>query len=312
MNWPKGALLLRGEIRRFRPTVIHSSLSSGNLVAQLGALGTGVPVLSTLTLSGEIGLVRALQPGAASWKASFFRAVAGVAARLSHVWYRAITGDALATNVEALGISRQRAIVIPRGVPIGGLDRRRDEQVERLLNVGRQTAQKGHDQLIAAFARVRDRRPRARLTILGRKGDASALLEHSIAKHNLEDAVDVIDYTPTPYDHYRDSDVFVFSSLMEGLGTAVLEAMANGLPVVAYDIPPVREAVGGDANARLVKVGDPRALADGVIAVLENPEESRAMAARAFEKILEGHTVDAIAARLESTLRRLSETRKLA
>lgn len=307
-NWLPGALRLRKEIRQFRPHVIHSSLASGNLVAQFGALGTGIPVLSTLTLSGDVGLVRSLQPGAGSWKASVFRVIAAFAARRRHVWHRAITQDALSTNVIALGIDASKAVVIPRGVPLGGDRSKPEVGVDNLLNVGRQTAQKGHDHLVAALVGVRERRPTAHLTILGRDGDTSELLETSIAKHDLEDHVTVIQYTPTPYDHYSKADVFVFSSLMEGLGTAVLEAMANGVPVVAYDIPPVREAVGGDANALLVPAGDSQALADGVVWVLENREVAGEMAARAREKVVEGHTVEVVARRLEAVLRRLAES----
>jgi glycosyltransferase involved in cell wall biosynthesis len=63
-------------------------------------------------------------------------------------------------------------------------------------------------------------------------------------------------------------DVAVLSSRSEGLPNAVLEPMAVGLPIVATDIPGVREAVGSDAVALLVPTGDPEALADALVRAL--------------------------------------------
>jgi len=95
----------RGE----RPDVIHSSLFTANLVAQVAGRLRGTPILSTFTLSGSEDLLRRFQPGAASRRAAMLREIAAYAARGKGVWFRALTMDALATNCELLGVQPERA-----------------------------------------------------------------------------------------------------------------------------------------------------------------------------------------------------------
>ncbi|HLT96754.1 MAG TPA: glycosyltransferase, partial [Acidimicrobiia bacterium] len=64
-------------------------------------------------------------------------------------------------------------------------------------------------------------------------------------------------------------------SLFEGLGGALIEALALGLPIVASDIPPVREVVGDDPVADLVPPRDAAALAETVAALLDEPDRRR-------------------------------------
>lgn len=279
-NWPSAARRLGAVIETVEPDVIHSSLFSSNVVAQMAGRRAGTPVLSTFTLSGDQRLLKAYQPGADSWRASLLRKVAGSSARSDLVWFRALTRDTKATNCGLLGVDPVRAHVIPRGIPD---DLKPDSIKSRhelgmpaglplLLNVGRQTAQKGHVSLIEAFAAVRREIP-SHLVILGREGDATPQLEEAIGAHGLGDHVTVVDYTPDVAHYMAHASVFVFSSYMEGLGTAVIEALAVGTPVAAFDIPPVREATGDGKFARLVPVGDIAGLVREILATIETPDD---------------------------------------
>lgn len=313
-NWPAGVLRLGQHIRRFSPDVIHTSLASSNLIGQIAARRAGLPVLSTFTLSGDPALMRRYQPGADSRRAQIMREIERWSARRPHVWFRALTTDAKRTNVEVAGLDPDRVDVIPRGVPIPDLsastpnraDLELPNDVPLILNVGRQTAQKGHADLVRAFAAVRPGSG-AHLVILGREGDGTQTLAHSIESEGVGSHVSVIPYTSSPYDYYRASDVFVFPSFMEGLGTAVLEAMACGVPVVAYDIPPVREIASDGRYARLVPKGDRDALVDAIRDILENPGGAREMALAARGHVEANYSLDGVSRRLEALLRELAE-----
>lgn len=307
-EWPWLAGRVRSVVKEFGPDVIQSSLFIGNLVGQLAGRSTKVPVVSTLVLSGDQHLLRSYQPGAASVKAAMMRRVGGVAARSTGVTFRAITQDAGRTNAELLGVPLSRITVIPRGVP---LDLRPDPVMSRaelglpedaplLVNIGRQTAQKGHDHLIRAFVGIADQ-TEAHLVLCGREGDASAKLQAMIEEANLADRVSVVGQTPLVHHYLSHASVFVFSSVMEGLGTAVLEAMSLFVPVVAFDIPPVREATDDGRAALLVPVGDAGEFATAVLEVLDGGHAGLAERGRAF---VEKHgSSDAIADKVESLLR---------
>lgn len=313
-NWPGGVMRLSQVISSFAPDVVHTSLASSNLIGQIAAGRARIPVLSTFTLSGDPALMRRYQPGADTRRAQIMRKIERWSARGQHVWFRALTTDAKKTNVEVVGLDPNRVDVIPRGVPIPDLSapipNRTELQlpgdVPLILNVGRQTAQKGHADLVRAFAAVR-LGSGAHLVILGREGDGTQTLESSIESEGVAPDVSVFPYTGRPYAYYRSADVFVFSSFMEGLGTAVLEAMACGVPVAAYDIPPVREISSDGRFARLVPNGDIDALADAISDILGSPSAAREMALAAREHVEANYSLDGVSRRLEALLRDLAK-----
>lgn len=315
-NWPVGVSRLGRQLERFAPDVVHSSLASANLISQLAARRFSLPVLSTFTLSGDPALMRHYQPGAGSRRARLLRKIERLAARGRHVWFRALTADAKETNVLAAGLDPDRVTVIPRGVPIPDLSLPAPHREELglpadeavVLNVGRQTAQKGHADLVSAFASVRASVP-VHLVILGREGDGTRALQEAIMREQIAEHVTVIPYSDRPYDYYRTANVFAFSSLMEGLGTAVLEAMACAVPVVSYDIPPVREVAGGGRYAKLVPAGDFEGFASALKMMVENPRSVASMTDRARENVISNYSLDTVALQLQDRLRELAESR---
>jgi len=136
------------------------------------------------------------------------------------------------------------------------------------LAVGRLAPQKDFGTLLRAFARVLERRP-ARLLILG-EGPERPSLEALVAELGLEGSVDLAGRVLNPYPYMRRAGVFVLSSRWEGLPSVLIEALYCGVPIVATDCPsgPVEILEGGE-HGRLVPVGDPEALAEGIAAALD-------------------------------------------
>ena len=313
-NWGPAARSFARVVARFEPDVVQSSLFSANLVAQLATRSSRVPVLSTFTLSGDRDLLRAHQPGASSIKGDLLRGLGGYAARADHVWFRALTHDAAITNCRLLRVDQARAVVIPRGViaeDLAGESRSRAElglpqEIPLVLNVGRQAAQKGQAHLLRSFAEILSS-TEAHLVVVGREGDASAEVRQLIADLDLAKHVTLVGYTPHVHHYFAHATVFAFASLMEGLGTAVLEAMAAGVPVVAFDIPPVREVADDGRLARLVALGDEADFATALLEVLSGDPGPREMAAAALETIHSEYSVDVVASRVEERLRQVAE-----
>jgi glycosyltransferase involved in cell wall biosynthesis len=176
-------------------------------------------------------------------------------------------------------IPRSKVEVVPNPLDIDAISQRALEPpdhpwlVERdapvVLAVGRLHLQKGFDTLVDAFARVRKKRS-ARLLILG-DGDERAALEAQIARLGLQEDVQILGFRANPYAYLGRADLFVLSSLFEGMPTVLLEAAVLGRPVVSTDCPSgPAEIFGADAQ-RLVPVEDVERLAGAMSAALADP-----------------------------------------
>jgi glycosyltransferase involved in cell wall biosynthesis len=120
-----------------------------------------------------------------------------------------------------------------------------------VLHVGRLAPEKNLPLVFVAFERIRARNPRARLVLVGDGPERATLA----AKHPAT----VFAGMRTGEDlarHYASGDVFLFPSLTETFGNVVLEAMASGLAVVAYDYAAAREHIRDGESGLLAPVGD--------------------------------------------------------
>lgn len=139
-----------------------------------------------------------------------------------------------------------------------------------LVACGRLVPVKGFEFLLRALARVRERVP-ARLWIVG-EGPLRGELEAEAERLGIRDAVWFAGFHDNPYPFMSAADVFVLSSVYEGFGNVIVEAMAVGTAVVAADCPyGPAEIVTDGRNGVLVPPRDPEALATGILRVLEDP-----------------------------------------
>ena len=106
----------------------------------------------------------------------------------------------------------------------------------RILAVGKLDHQKGFDLLLPAFAQVYQENPTVRLTILGDGADRPAL-NAQISDLGLDEVVHMPGFVDNPYVWMRHADLFALSSRFEGFANVLIEALALGLPAVAFDAP---------------------------------------------------------------------------
>jgi glycosyltransferase involved in cell wall biosynthesis len=126
--------------------------------------------------------------------------------------------------------------------------------------------------LIRAFGFVRRERP-ARLVILG-EGLQRPMLEALAQELGLDRDVQLPGYVDNPQAMMARCEVFVLSSVTEGLAGVLVEALAAGAPVVSTDCEwSPREILEDGRLGRLVEPGDDRALAEAIIETLDNPRE---------------------------------------
>ncbi len=233
----------------------------------------------------------------------FNRAVDGVAA----------ISESVACALTEAGVDRGRVTIIPSGVdcerfrpPLAAeraaaRDRfglRADEVA--IGTVGMLEERKGHRYLLEAIAILaRDRgesSPRLRCLIAGNGPLGQELLD-LCAERGISRLVSLLGLVEDVRTLLDALDVFVFPSLKEGLGVAMLEAMASGLPVVASRAGGVGEVVEDGESGRLVKPGDASAIAAAIADLARDRSAAQRMAARARERVCDRFSMAGMARR---------------
>jgi glycosyltransferase involved in cell wall biosynthesis len=151
-------------------------------------------------------------------------------------------------------------------------------------NVAAFVKEKGHEILVTAFAKLLPQFPKCMLLLPGEGPERNKLLE-TVRRLGLESVVKFPGFVPDIKSVYAATDLFVFPSHEEPLGSSLLAAMAHGLPVVAFSRGGVPEVVEDGKNGLLVKDLDPIALSAAITRLLSNPAEARRLGETARENI---------------------------
>lgn len=166
----------------------------------------------------------------------------------------------------------------------------------QIVSVGALSAQKDYPTLIRAAkplrARLAERGQRARLRIIG-GGAMLHDLQKLVESEGVSDMVELLGTRSDIVDLLTQADLFVNSSLYEGLPVAILEAMATGLPVVATQVAGNVDIIDDRVNGLLAQGGSPQALADAIDRSISHPplyaELSRGAIATAREHSIEAY-----------------------
>jgi poly(glycerol-phosphate) alpha-glucosyltransferase len=180
---------------------------------------------------------------------------------------------------------RDRLVAIPHYAPEPGEDLDpEDYEADRFVLVARIHRKKRVDEAIQAFRLVADKRPTARLEVFGfGYGDElEASITRLVADLGLRDNVVFRGFVEDTGSIYAGACASLQTSESEGFGMALLESLAAGVPVVAYDVAyGAREAIRDDVDGYVVPWGDREALAQRLLALAEDPGLRTRLAAAA-------------------------------
>lgn len=318
---PSQARSLRSLVRRSKPALVHTAIFEADLVGRLGCAGTGVPVLSSL-VNTPYDRARRFDPNVPRAKLQVARAADAVTAHLLTDHFHAVSEGVARHAVRTLGIPRRRISVVERGRDPGELGRRSPERRraaraalgiadgdELVLTAGRQEYQKGHAHLVEALALLAGRRPRLRVAIAGREGNATAALRAAIDRTGTADRVLVLGYRDDVADLLCAADLFVLPSIYEGTAGAVLEAWALETPVVASRVAGLEGIVRDRHDVWLVEPRSPAALATAIERLLGDPGLAGRLATAGRDTFATRFGLDRSAARMADLYRRVATTR---
>ncbi|WAL70966.1 glycosyltransferase family 4 protein [Kitasatospora sp. YST-16] len=298
---------LRGLFRGLRPDLVHTTLYESDVLGRSAAFAARVPVVSSL-VNSAYGPEHVHARGLSPWKVRAAQAVDAVTARGVRRFH-ALTEHVAEVMAARLRVARRRIDVVPRGrdpLLLGRVTAERRaavrgalglaEEVPVVLAAARQQYQKGLDVLVSAWPRVRAARPDAVLLLAGSRGAETARLEGLAAETG---GVRFLGPRDDVFDLMAAVEVCAVPSRWEGLGSAALEAMGVGVPLVCADVPALRETVGGGEEcALLVPPQRPEALAGALVRVLEGRGEALLRAEAARARFLAGYTLERVSARM--------------
>lgn len=250
-------------LRDLRPDILHAHDPHGVAMAAL-ARSLGRPEPSPFLVASRRVDFRIRQNAFSRWK------------------YRQVdvficASECIRQMLVADGVEPDRALTVHEGIDIGHVDAAPVADVRAAFwlphgapivgNIAALVPHKGQRYLVEAAALVVRRMPDVRFLIVG-DGELRAPLEQVVRREQLERHVIFTGFRPDVLSLLKGFDVFVSSSVTEGLGTSLLDAMAASRPVVATRTGGIPEVVVDGETGLLVPPRDAGALAEAIIRLL--------------------------------------------
>jgi len=293
--------------RESRPDILHSSLPAANVLGPIAAKLTGVRrvivgkralanykalfllprlveplgnLLSDVILVNSDAVRRDVERTERNWRGKFRKIYNGVA------------------SIDGWTEEERQAFRTREGIPAGAAV---------ILCVSNFYPYKGHADLVEAAARVAAAVPEALFLLVGRDAGTLEECRRQARERAPEHVIRFPGGRSDVPDLIRASDLFVHPSREEGFSNAVLEAMAGGIPVVAYDVGGNPEAVRDGESGLLAPPGRPVALADAMIRLLRNPALRRTMGEKGRERATTCFSVERMVREVETLYDSLME-----
>lgn len=261
-------------------TIIHTHSSKAGLLARLAAVLNKTPIVIH-TIHGF-----AFNDFMNGLKKNFFIYLEKLLAKWTDVL---ITVSNLnKKKIIDLNIAHENKIKnIYSGIDLSLFTNKRNDEFRKELNlendhlllgsVGRLSNQKDPITMIEAFGIISKPFPNAHLALVG-DGELKGKILEKIDKLKLNGKVHLTGNKNNPWSVYHSMDLFIMSSIYEGLGRSITEALSCGVPVVCTDVEGVPEIVRDNITGILVRPKDSNKLADAIIRTLNDMETAKKMA----------------------------------
>lgn len=271
-----------------RVDLVHVTLFEASVFGRPAFAGTGIPVLTSLVTTPFDDSKLRHDPHLDAKRVALVRLLEATSGWLFSDHFHAITAAVKDAAASKLFIPPDRISVVHRGRDGVRLGRRTPERRRKVrdalalseddfvfLVAARGDVPKGVSIALAAFGEIHAKLPNAVLVWAGRDGNAGKAISAALRDLPASARVMRLGHRNDVPDLMTAADIYVLPSLWEGLGCVVLEAMALELPVVASDLPAVREVVGPD-GAEFAPPADFKALGSAMLSLaLSAPQRSK-------------------------------------
>lgn len=225
--------------------------------------------------------------------------------------------EAIRRMLVADGVPAERTVTVHEGIDIGHVRAAPQVNVHETFflphqapvvgNIAALVPHKGQRHLIDAAHLVVQRVPDARFIIMG-EGELREHLERVVRDHHLEKHVVLSGFRPDVLGCLKSFDLFAMSSVTEGLGTSLLDAMACSKAVVATRAGGIPEVVEDQVTGLLVEPRDHHAMADAIVQLLNDQTRRQEMGLAGFARVRERFTVERMVAETADVYARVAGT----
>ncbi|HEX6211965.1 MAG TPA: glycosyltransferase [Methylomirabilota bacterium] len=283
----KAAWRLARVLQRLRPDVVHAHDPHGVAMASMALSMQTRPPVPPLVASRRVDF-HLKRNSFSRWK---YRQVDLFVA----------ASDAIRQILIQDGVDPARVTTVHEGIDVDRVVRLEPASIQAALwlpheapvvcNVAALVPHKGQRHLIDAAALVLPEVPDARFVILG-EGPLRPALEHQVKHLHLEKHVFLPGFRTDVLSLVKSVDLFVMCSETEGLGTALLDAMAAGKACVGTRTGGIPEVIVDGDTGLLIPPRDPPALADAIARLLKAPELRGRMGERGLARVREHFSVE--------------------
>lgn len=287
---PAAIKTFRAWLRANQPDLIHSHLWAANVVARVAGRLVGVPVVSSIHNPDHEPDAWADGAAVSGRKRLAAKSIDRWTARFGSQRMIAVSDYVKHSAHRHLGFALDRIDLVYNPIDLDSLskpaDKSRSEILREcglppeallLLNVARVSPQKGLIYAVRALPRILEAFPNAHLVSVGATTDPAWLeqLTREAESTGVAGHVHILGTRRDVQDFLAACDLFIFPSLYEGLGIALIEAMAAGCACVASSAGPITEIIQHDRDGVLVPPADEKSLADAVCALLADEERRK-------------------------------------
>ena len=302
INDIRAFLYLYKLIKKENFTIIHTHSSKAGFLGRIAAMLNKTPIVIH-TIHGF-----AFHDYMNSFKKNIFIYLEKLSAKWTH---GLVTVSNLnKKKVVDLGIAPiEKLKNIYSGIDLTLFKNEKNDQFRKELNldsnhlllgsVGRLSNQKDPITMIEAFCIVIKRFPNAHLTLVG-DGELRDEILIKIDQLQLNGRVHLTGNKNDPWKIYHSLDLFIMSSIYEGLGRSITEALSCGVPVVCTSVEGVPEIVRDNETGILVPPKDPGALATGIINSLNDMDNAKKMAEEGRKFVNENFDVNKMVEDIDS------------
>lgn len=288
-------------IRQRQIQVIHTHGYKSDIIGLLAAKRAGICCVSTPHgYPSKVSLKLAAFIRIGTFSLRYFDAVAPLS-------------EELQSDMKRFGVPAPKTRFIRNGVDLteisefmqpGSFVASDKNQPKTIGFVGQMIPRKGLPDLLEVFDRLYQDNSLLELQLLG-DGSQRPELEAQAGHLSSTDSIGFFGFRSDRLELMARFDLFVMTSSLEGIPRCMMEAMALGIPVVAYDIPGVDQLVEHGVTGLLAPLGDKAALGECCRRILESPELGRELASNARKKIDQQYSAARMAEEYEALFREL-------